>query len=87
MTQYLSLGFIKHRLGAGWAASGVGEERGIPEVGTDVARSGGVKPYTALGKTGMAGTGGESNHHQDVSMDAGTGPSHRRFFKGSAFVL
>lgn len=64
----------------------MGEERGIPEVGTDVARSGGVKPCTALGKIGMAGTGGKSNRHQDVSMDAGTGPSHRRFWKGSAFV-
>lgn len=33
------------------------------------------------------GTGGESKHHQDVRMDARTGPSHGRFLEGSVFIL
>lgn len=32
----------------------MGEERGIPEEGTDVAKSGGVQRHRVLGKTGMA---------------------------------
>lgn len=56
--QYLSLAFLQRHLGVGEAASGVGEDRGIPEEGMDAAKQGGVKQHRALTKLGKARTGG-----------------------------
>ena len=54
--QHVSLAFLQRHLGVGEAASGVGEERGIPEEGMDAAKQGGVKQHIALSKLGKART-------------------------------
>ena len=65
----------------------MGEERGIPEEGTDAAKYGGVKQYTALSKLGMAGTEGRKKKptgHENRGRDKA---NHRRVLEESVFIL
>lgn len=75
---YASSGSWLRSLRCGWG-------EGHSDVGTNVAMSGGVKPYTALGKIGMAGTGEKVTTTRTWVWMQGQG--HRRFLEGSIFIL
>lgn len=64
----------------------MGEERDIPEEGTDVATPGGVQHHRALGKIGMVGTEGSEKptRHEKGGRDK---TNLEGFWKGLPFIL
>lgn len=69
--------FLEQRLGVGRAAAGVGEERDIPEEGTQVGKEGRDNSTQLPGHLKWQKQQVQWKHQQDASMEAGTGPNHR----------
>ena len=84
--QHVSLAFLQRHLGVGKAASGVGEERGIPEEGMDAAKQGGVKQHIALSKLGKARTEGRKKKTTGHEYGGRHRESHR-ILGESVFIL
>lgn len=84
---YLYLVFLQQQQGVGWASSGVGQKRGIPEKGRDEARPGGVKEYTALSKFRMDGTEGRKKKQKDKNMEAEAESNHKVFGRACLYPI